>query len=91
MSGGESYGTDINQGYLALQYGLTERWALDFNMGYTSVGWRYFDNGNVQSTTGLMDLVLRRALPDLQRADGDEPALGAHPDLSRRRGDARHV
>ena len=54
-SDGESYGTDINQGYLALQYGLTERWALDFNAGYTSEGWRYFDNGPVQKTNGLMD------------------------------------
>ncbi|MCX6913595.1 MAG: hypothetical protein NT167_11195 [Verrucomicrobia bacterium] len=54
-AGGESYGTDINQGYLALQYGLTERWALDFNAGYTSEGWRYFDNGDIQSTSGLMD------------------------------------
>ncbi len=54
-AGGESYGIDINQGYLALQYGLTERWALDFNIGYTSEGWRYFDGGAVQSTSGLMD------------------------------------
>jgi hypothetical protein len=54
-AGGESYGIDINQGYLALQYGLTERWALDFNMGYTSEGWRYFDNGAIQATSGLMD------------------------------------
>src|SRR2546427_10135369 len=26
-SGGEKYGIDINQGYLALQYGITEKWA----------------------------------------------------------------
>ena len=44
-SGGESYGIDINQGYLALQYGITEKWAPDLNIGYTSVGWRYFDEG----------------------------------------------
>jgi hypothetical protein len=55
-AGGESYGIDINQGFVALQYGLTERWALDLNLGYTSVGWRYFDNGHVQSTSGLMDV-----------------------------------
>jgi hypothetical protein len=55
MSGGEHYGTDINQGYLCLQYGITERWAADFNMGYTSVGWRFFDGGDVQKTDGLMD------------------------------------
>src|SRR5215472_7780639 len=26
-SGGEYYGIDMNQGYVTLQYGLTERWA----------------------------------------------------------------
>ena len=55
MSGGEHYGTDINQGYLALQYGLNDRWALDLNVGYTSLGWRYFDNGGIESTSGIMD------------------------------------
>jgi hypothetical protein len=52
---GERYGIDINQGYLALQYGITERWAADLNLGYTTCGWRYFDGGDVQSTTGVMD------------------------------------
>ncbi|HOX58623.1 MAG TPA: hypothetical protein P5205_20005 [Candidatus Paceibacterota bacterium] len=54
--GGESYGIDINQGYLALQYGITERWAADLNVGFTSCGWRSFspDQGT-ESTTGLMD------------------------------------
>jgi len=56
-SGGEEYGIDINQGYLAVQYGLTEKWALDLNVGYTTAGWRYFNstNGHVHSTSGLMD------------------------------------
>lgn len=55
-AGGESYGIDINQGYLALQYGITEKWAADLNIGATTVGWRSFspDNGT-KSTTGLMD------------------------------------
>jgi hypothetical protein len=53
---GESYGNDNHQGYLALQYGLTERWALDLNVGYVSAGWRYYDHGSVQSTAGLMDI-----------------------------------
>lgn len=57
-SGGESYGIDINQGFLALQYGINERWAADLNIGVTTAGWRYFDNGIVQSTTGLMDTSL---------------------------------
>jgi hypothetical protein len=55
-SGGESYGNDNHQGYLALQYGLTERWAFDLNVGYVSAGWRYYDNGDIQSTSGLMDI-----------------------------------
>ncbi|HWC59237.1 MAG TPA: hypothetical protein VHC44_06040 [Verrucomicrobiae bacterium] len=56
---GEHYGIDINQGYVTLQYGLTEKWAADLSFGYTTVGWRYFANGAtpgaVRSTTGLMD------------------------------------
>jgi hypothetical protein len=53
---GESYGIDINQGFLALQYGLTEKWALDLNIGATTEGTRSFTVGNVpESTTGLMD------------------------------------
>ena len=54
-AGGESYGIDINQGYFALQYGLSERWAADLNFGGTTAGWRYFDNGNIKYTDGLMD------------------------------------
>jgi len=54
-AGGESYGIDINQGYLALQYGVTERWAADLNIGGTTLGWRYFANGKIESTTGLLD------------------------------------
>src|SRR5216110_2461726 len=30
-AGGENYGIDINQGYVTLQYGLTEKFALDLN------------------------------------------------------------
>src|SRR5437016_3213071 len=55
-AGGESYGIDINQGYVALQYGITEKWAADFNIGGTTMGWRSFDPKNaVHSATGLMD------------------------------------
>jgi hypothetical protein len=52
---GESYGIDINQGYFALQYGITEKWAADLNIGGTTMGYRYFSNGDITSTTGLMD------------------------------------
>jgi hypothetical protein len=53
---GESYGIDINQGFFALQYGLTEKWALDLNVGATTEGTRSFTAGNAtESTTGLMD------------------------------------
>ncbi len=55
-SGGENYGIDVNQGYVALQYGITEKWAADLNIGATTMGWRAFDpNQQVHSTTGLMD------------------------------------
>jgi hypothetical protein len=52
---GEGYGIDINQGYLSLQYGLREKWALDLSLGATTVGYRFFSNGRIKSTTGLMD------------------------------------
>ncbi|MCW5551570.1 MAG: hypothetical protein KIS67_05310 [Verrucomicrobiae bacterium] len=59
---GEHYGIDINQGYLTLQYGLTERWAADLAVGYTTAGWRHFSNyspnGRSESTSGLMDISL---------------------------------
>jgi hypothetical protein len=56
---GEHYGIDINQGYMSMQYGFSDKWAADLSLGYTTVGWRYFANGHtpgdVRSTTGLMD------------------------------------
>jgi len=54
--GGENYGIDMNQGYIALQYGIAKHWAADLNFGGTTVGWRYFDNGAIKSTVGLMDI-----------------------------------
>ncbi len=52
---GENYGIDIRQGYFTFDYGLAKKWAADLNLGGTTVGWRPFDNGNIQKTTGLMD------------------------------------
>src|SRR5437588_11491846 len=53
---GETYGIDIRQGYLTVDYGLTEKWAADVNIGATTVGWRSFDpNAGIQKTTGVMD------------------------------------
>lgn len=54
-TGGENYGIDVRQGYFTLDYGITEKWAADVNFGATTVGWRPFDNGGIQQTTGLMD------------------------------------
>ena len=55
-SGGEKYGIDINQGYIALQYGIAPKWTADLNVGATTLGWRKFnDNESSDSTTGLMD------------------------------------
>jgi len=55
LSGGESYGNDVTQGYLALQYGIAERWAVDLNVGYIASGWRFYDNGAMKCSDGLMD------------------------------------
>lgn len=72
-SDGEDYGIDINQGYIALQYGITERWAADLNIGATTVGWRYFDHGGVQSTTGLMDWSFGVRYQLFNEAQADSP------------------
>jgi len=59
QANGESFGIDINQGSITLQYGITSRWTADLAMGYTTSGWRFFSNsapsGTIQSTLGLMD------------------------------------
>src|SRR5258706_2930741 len=52
---GESYGIDVTQGYVSIQYGIIENWAADLTVGATTVGWRFFDNGAIKSTTGIMD------------------------------------
>lgn len=51
----ENYGIDVRQGYFTFDYGITEKWAADLNLGATTVGWRPFDNGTIQKTTGVMD------------------------------------
>ena len=51
----ENYGIDVRQGYFTFDYGITEKWAADLNLGATTVGWRPFDNGNIQKTTGVID------------------------------------
>jgi hypothetical protein len=72
---GEEYGIDINQGYVALQYGLTEKWAADLNIGATTAGWRYFNstNGGVRSTTGLMDVSLGVRYQAFNEATAQQP------------------
>jgi hypothetical protein len=75
-SGGESYGIDINQGYFAFQYGITEKWAADFNIGATTAAWRYFDaNQSAQSTTGLMDWSFGVRYQIFKETDGGPPWL----------------
>lgn len=48
----------VNQGFLALQYGITERWMLDLNVGVTTETWQDFAGNGPTSTTGLMDWVV---------------------------------
>src|SRR5262249_23778834 len=56
LENGEHHGIDINQGYFSLQYGLNYKWAIDISLGFTTSGWRFFDEGGeIQSTTGVMD------------------------------------
>ena len=52
---GENYGIDVRQGYFMLDYGIGKKWAVDLNIGATTVGWRAFDNGPVRETTSMMD------------------------------------
>jgi hypothetical protein len=52
---GENYGIDVRQGYFTFNYGITKKWAADLNLGATTVGWRPFDGGGIQKTTGVMD------------------------------------
>jgi hypothetical protein len=57
-NGGENYGIDVRQGYFMLDYGLTEKWAADLEVGGTTVGWRAFNaDGSIGQTTGVMDPV----------------------------------
>lgn len=74
-SAGEEYGIDINQGYISLQYGITEKWAADLALGYTTAGWRFFDeNQQPQSTTGLMDVAFGVRYQVFNEADTNLPA-----------------
>lgn len=82
-SDGEDYGIDINQGFFALQYGITEKWAADLNVGATTVGWRYFSNGHIRSTTGLMDVSFGVRYQVFNEAQADSPWI---PTLTLRAG-----
>jgi hypothetical protein len=56
---GEDYGIDYMQGIIAMEYGISKRWAADLNIGFTTVGTRSFNStGASESTTGLMDTTL---------------------------------
>jgi hypothetical protein len=53
---GEDYGIDPMYGIIAMEYGLSERWAADLNMGYATVGTRSYNAAaGSQSTSGLLD------------------------------------
>ena len=55
---GERYGIDINQAVVTFQYGITKHWAADLSGGFTGMGYRYFSNGEVTSSSGFMDVSL---------------------------------
>jgi hypothetical protein len=70
---GESYGVDINQGFATFQYGIAKRWAADVNIGFTSIGWQFFDGGPVKSTRGLMDFNLGIRYQIFNEAEAESP------------------
>jgi hypothetical protein len=73
---GESYGIDRNQGIISVQYGITDRWAADLNVGPTTLGWRSFSpNNSIESTTGLMDSSFGVRYQIFQDGQGDNPWL----------------
>ena len=87
---GERYGIDTTQGYITLQYGITKQWAADLAVGYTTLGWRYFnDNANsnpnqsARSTSGLMDTSLGIRYQVCQESKDQSPWL---PTLTLRAG-----
>ena len=55
----EEYGIDRTQGIIAMEYGITAKWAADLNVGYGTVGTRSFNPfAHAESTTGLLDTTL---------------------------------
>jgi len=59
---------------LLSKYGLTDKWAADVNLGGTTAGWRYFDNGGTKSRPGEGYLV-GHSLSDFQRATANSPGF----------------
>lgn len=70
---GETYGIDVNQGYVSVQYGIIEKWAADLSFGGTTTGWRFFDNGGIKSTTGIMDTSFGIRYQIFNEADAGSP------------------
>jgi hypothetical protein len=54
---GEDYGIDPMYGVIGMEYGLTDRWAADVNLGYGTVGTRSYNaTGASESTSGILDV-----------------------------------
>jgi hypothetical protein len=70
----QNYGIDVRQGYFTFDYGITKKWAADLNLGGTTVGWRPFDNGTIQKTTGVMDPTFGVRYQIFNEADSNSPA-----------------
>ena len=91
-SNGEHYGIDINQGYFTFQYGITEKWAADSNIGATTVGWRTFSNGGapgaIRKTTGLMDFAFGVRYHIFNEATDTNSPVDSDADVPRRGGAA---
>lgn len=73
------YDFELNDGMIRLDYGLSDRWAFDANLGYTSAATRAWNPRNQpQTTQGLMDTQLGvryRLLEGAESAPWYQPAL----------------
>jgi hypothetical protein len=70
----QNYGIDVRQGYFTFNYGIAKNWAADLNIGATTVGWRPFDNGTIQKTTGVMDFTFGVRYQIFNEAQSNAPA-----------------
>src|SRR5262249_42564841 len=71
---GEDYGIDYTEGIIAMEYGISKKWAADLNVAYGTVGTRSFNPGaNSESTSGLLDTTFGVRYQVFRETDPDVP------------------